>query len=93
LIIETHCIIGFPSETWNEFISTLNFIKENRMNSGFILKYSDDKKTESGKILPKISRKEKIKRLKHSKKFLRKLGYITTYIPKRRNLRFDEYKP
>jgi len=92
LIIETHGILGFPTETWDEFISTLNFIKENEIYSGFILKYSLDKNTKSGNIDPKIPRKEVLKRMKFTKKFLENLGYVVTYTAKRHNLRFDKYK-
>jgi len=92
LIIETHCIVGFPTETWSDFIATLNFIEEVNIDSGFILKYSENDQTEAAKITPRITKKEIIRRIKYSKKFLRKRGYITLYIPKRRNLRFDKFE-
>ncbi|GAF70916.1 unnamed protein product, partial [marine sediment metagenome] len=92
LIIETHCIIGFPTETWEEFEDSLDFIKKNSIYSGYILQYSCDKNTVAGKIEPKITDKEMLRRIKYSKDFLKHLGYFVVYIPRRRNIRFDKFE-
>lgn len=92
LIIETHCILGFPTETWEEFIDSLKFIKNNSIYSGYILQYSCDKNTVSGKIEPKVTDDEMLRRIKYAKQFLKEIGYSVIYIPRRRNLRFNKFK-
>lgn len=92
LVIETHCIVGFPTETWDEFIDSLNFIKNNSVYSGYILQYSCDKNTVSGQIEPKVTDEEMFRRIKYAKQFLKNLGYSVIYMPRRRNLRFNKFE-
>lgn len=75
-----HYIIGFPTETQEEFIETLEFIKESDFDSGNIFTFSCKKNTTAEKIEPKISRDEINKRSKYTKEYLGKIGYHTMYI-------------
>jgi len=79
LILETQVILGFPTETFEDFKETLNFIKECNFYSGYIYKFSCRPGTEAEKIEPKISDEEMSKRLKYAKKFFRKAGYKMSY--------------
>ncbi|MCX6666134.1 MAG: radical SAM protein [Euryarchaeota archaeon] len=75
IAIGTHSIIGFPTETFNEFRDTLDFIKEVNFNMGIINLMSFKSGAEAEKISPRISIEEINRRKKYAKKYLRKLGY------------------
>jgi len=75
LRLHTHIIIGFPSETKDEFEQTLSFVKEVNFDSGIIFQYSPKIGTEAESIEPKIHNDEMSRRLKYSNKFLKNLGY------------------
>ncbi|MCD6512399.1 MAG: radical SAM protein [Thermoplasmata archaeon] len=79
LIIETESICGFPSETWDEFMDTLNFITEVGFDWGVIFPFSEKRGTEAEKIEPKVPQDEIMRRMKYAKKFLRKNGYDVRY--------------
>ncbi len=77
LTLATHCIVGFPSETDQEFKETLDFIKAANLDLGIIMSMSIKADTEAESIEPKVSRKEISKRLRSAQKYLRNLGYMT----------------
>lgn len=79
LSVYTDIIIGFPTETWDEFMDTLNLIKEVDVNVGSLYTFSCMKGTEAERIEPKVSVKEISRRVKYAKKFLRKSGYKVIY--------------
>ena len=85
LKLSTSFIIGFPTETMDDFNQTLSFVKEVDVDLGFIYKFSCRKGTEAEKINPKISDKEIDRRLKYAKKFLKRYGYKVIYL---RNMHF-----
>jgi len=75
LKINTHYILGFPSETWDEFLQTLNLIIEMKIDIGLIFPFYCKPGTDAEKMEPKVSDKEMMKRLKYSKKFFKKAEY------------------
>ncbi len=77
LSLATHCIVGFPSETDQEFKETLDFIKATDLDLGIIMLMSIKGDTEAESIEPKLSRKEIFKRLSSAQKYLRNLDYKT----------------
>ncbi|MCX6666203.1 MAG: radical SAM protein [Euryarchaeota archaeon] len=77
LSLATHCIVGFPSETDQEFKETLDFIKATDLDLGLIISMSIRADTEAENIEPKVSKKELSKRLSSAQKYLRNSGYKT----------------
>jgi tRNA A37 methylthiotransferase MiaB len=73
-------IIGFPTETWEEFEETLSSITDMGFNGGQIYLFSCKKGTEAENIEPKIDEKEMMKRLEYSKKKLENSGFYVQYI-------------
>jgi len=68
-------MIGFPTETYNEFLETLNLIKEINCEGGNLCRFSCIPGTEAEKIEPKIPSEEISNRFKYTIKFLKKNGY------------------
>ena len=83
LILITEIIIGFPTETEEEFHQTIDLLKDLPFDIGYIYAYSDRSGTDAEKITPKIPPKEISRRMNYSKRFLRSLGY---------NVRFERTK-
>jgi len=79
LFISIHVIVGFPTETDDDFKKTLIFIKRNKINSGFIYVFSCNPGTKAELLEPKVTEKEMLKRIKYAKKFLKKSGYVVLY--------------
>jgi len=79
VFINTHVIVGFPSETEEEFKQTLAFIKEAQLDGGVFFPFSCRISTDAEKIEPKIPRKEIFKRYNHAKFFFRSSGYHVLY--------------
>ncbi|MBN1280400.1 MAG: radical SAM protein [Candidatus Thermoplasmatota archaeon] len=77
LALATHCIVGFPSETNQEFKETLDFIKETCLDLGIIMVMSIKTDTEAGSIEPQVSNKEIFKRMSSAQKYLNNSGYKT----------------
>ena len=71
----THIIAGFPTETDEEFRMSLDFIKAVDFDAGFVFPFSCKSGTKAEEIEPKVSEKDIAKRIKFSKKFLRKQKY------------------
>ena len=70
LILETQIILGFPTETFEDFKQSLNLVKECNFYSGYLYKFSCRPGTEAEKIEPKISQGEMSKRLRLTIYFL-----------------------
>jgi tRNA A37 methylthiotransferase MiaB len=79
LVLETEVIVGFPTETFEEFLSTLHVIEEVRFNWGVIYPFSCKTGTEAENINPKIPREEILRRIAYAKKYLRKYKYTVRY--------------
>ena len=72
--INTCYILGFPTETDEEFRETLDFIKKLNMG-GYVFRFSCKKGSKAENIEPKIPEEEISKRMKFAKKFLKHTGY------------------
>ena len=90
LEISSHAIVGFPTETIEDFKQTLSFIAESNIDGGTFFTFSPRPKTLAEKIEPKVSEKEKESRMKYAKKFLEKKGYNVFYPPGRSILIFGK---
>jgi tRNA A37 methylthiotransferase MiaB len=66
----TEIIIGFPSETMEDFLQTLNLIKKAKFDSVTIYLYIDRPEAPAYNFLDKISELEKIKRANLAKVIL-----------------------
>jgi len=82
LLLNTHYILGFPTEGEEEFKGTMSFIKEINFSGGSIFPFIRRSGTESENIEPKISQKVISRRLRFAKKFLKKDGYTVIYVSK-----------
>lgn len=78
LVVLSQSIVGFPSETWEEFEDTVRFIIENEIDIGVLLGMCVKRGTEAEHMGPKVSQEEIDKRLKYAQKYLKKAGYKTT---------------
>jgi tRNA A37 methylthiotransferase MiaB len=74
VLLITDYIIGFPTETVEDYEQTLNFINDNYF-TGFIIPFSCKKGSKAEKIKPNISSQEVSRRVKFAKNYLRKKGY------------------
>jgi len=75
LAIVVHYILGFPTETQEEFQQSLDFIRELDFDAGYYFIFSSRAGTVAAGITPKIPQEEISMRLKHAKKYLEKIGY------------------
>ena len=69
IIIEAQIIIGFPTETFNEFLETLNLIKEIKCDFVFISGYSDRENTPASLMNGKLTINEIDQRIQVAKDF------------------------
>jgi len=81
-------IICFPTEKFEEFHETLDFIIDMKFNGGQLFLYSCKDGTEAAEIEPKIPEKEMMARLEYAKKFLLKKRYYVKYIYSNENKPF-----
>ena len=72
-------MIGFPSETEEDFYDTLDFIKTINFDNVSFTSYSEFDQCDSAKIFPKISENEKNQRLIIAKKFFKKINIAVKY--------------
>ncbi len=63
-LLTTDIIVGFPTETDDEFKQTEALVKKAEFNAAFIFKYSPRPRTEAAKIAENITREQKEKRHK-----------------------------
>ena len=56
LKIETHALVGFPGESWEDFNETRKFLREIGFSRIFIYRYADREGTEAYKLEGKLSR-------------------------------------
>lgn len=90
LNIRTLFIVGFPSETTDEFIETLDLIKNIHTSGGRIYSFSCMDGTDANAIDPKVAKKEMRRRMRISFKFLKKMEYLTWYTESFRGICFDK---
>jgi len=89
LSLHTHIIVGFPTETDEEFKQTLSFIEECKFSAGQLMPFSSKTGSEAALIEPKIPMEEINKRLKLAKNFFKKEGYSVKYKSQGRTFLFD----
>ncbi len=70
-------IVGFPTETEEEFKKTINFIKSCKFDECQVFGYFENKNTESFEIEPKVPQEIINKRVKIAEKILNKPYYNT----------------
>jgi tRNA A37 methylthiotransferase MiaB len=79
LLLETEIIVGFPTETFEEFLDSLRVIEEMRFGWGVIYPFSCKTGTEAENINPKVPKEEILRRMAYAKKYLRKYKYTVRY--------------
>jgi len=90
LSLHTHIIVGFPTETEEEFKQTLSFIEECKFSAGQLMPFSSKTGSEAASIEPKIPMDVIIKRLKYAKSFFKRKGYCVKYKSQGRIFLFDK---
>jgi threonylcarbamoyladenosine tRNA methylthiotransferase CDKAL1 len=83
-------IVGFPTETEEEFFQSLNFIREVGFDGGQLYEFSLRPGTEAVDIEPKIPEDVILKRINFAKKFLKKNGYYVKHLPNEHMLVFTK---
>ena len=63
MFLQTGVIVGFPTETDEEFEDTLTFLRTVQFNNVYVHFYSDMPNTESSKLSNKIDKEVMLKRL------------------------------
>jgi tRNA A37 methylthiotransferase MiaB len=81
LSLHTHIIIGFPTETEEDFYETLSFIKTSNYSAGQVIPYSCKTGSEAEQLEPKITKAMIAKRMKKAKRYFKKEGYNIIYPP------------
>jgi tRNA-2-methylthio-N6-dimethylallyladenosine synthase len=61
-VLTTDIIVGFPTESEEDFKDTYNLVKDAQFNASFIFKYSPRPHTEAAKFADNVERKEKERR-------------------------------
>ncbi len=89
LILHTHIMIGFPTETEEEFKETMYFIEKCNFDGGKAFPYSCKSGSKAEQIEPKIQKNEINNRLIFAKNFLKKAGY-NVYKPKEYGFIFEK---
>jgi tRNA A37 methylthiotransferase MiaB len=79
LIIGVHFIVGFPTETLEDFEKTLNLLSNCNFNYGAFYPFSIENGCEAENIKPQLKNKEIKKRLKIAESFLKKSDYEFDY--------------
>jgi len=75
LSFDTHFILGFPTETHEDFLQTMEFIKNLNFDMGFIYRFSCKTGTKAETIEPKVPDDEIVKRMHHARKTLKNESY------------------
>jgi threonylcarbamoyladenosine tRNA methylthiotransferase MtaB len=73
--LDTHFILGFPSETRDDFNQSLNFVIDNQFDIGFIYRFSLRSNTMADRIEPKTPQDEIDYRMITAKKIFKKNRY------------------
>jgi len=79
LELEAQLMVGFPTETEEDFESTLHLIKKLNFDMIYILKFPNASGTDAYSLKPKIKNKEINLRINHAKIFLEELGYSMVF--------------
>jgi len=79
LKLGVHLMVGFPSETNDEFNDTLKLFDKVQLDFGSIFSFSSQEGTDADAMEPKLTKSEMRKRMRHALKFLRKKNYFAWY--------------
>lgn len=82
-------IIGFPGETWNDFLKTLKMMQSVRFDYGKIARFSAVEGTEAYDMEPKVSNRDINKRARFMLKFLRGNNYYAWHSYRWNGISFD----
>lgn len=66
--VSTHLIVGFPTETWEEFLDTVSLMEKFQFNKVKIFEYSERKLTPASTMEGKICEEEKGRRYEYAKR-------------------------
>jgi tRNA A37 methylthiotransferase MiaB len=69
MIFATEILIGFPTETEDDFLMTMRFLEDTNIDYSYVYPYYENKNMESSKIYPKCSRDVIDKRLDNAIKY------------------------
>ena len=72
---DMHFILGFPTESHEDFTETINFVNHIGFDMGFIYRFSCKTGTKAEKIKPKLTSKEIVERLGNTRRVLKNNGY------------------
>ena len=94
IVLVTDYIIGFPTETDEDFRQTLLYLQELAFSAGMIIPYSRTTGTDASTLEPTVEKHEVLRRIRVAKKFLQTLGYRVLYFPRKEFFIFwnDSYK-
>lgn len=90
LIIDTHYIIGFPTETDEDFQHTLKLVKDIDSKVVYFFPFSSRTGTAAEKLKPKVTNKQIQLRIKKAQQFLENLGYQSNSVLKMRLPLFEK---
>lgn len=93
LVLATECINGFPTETFEEFQDTLQFLNEVNFSLGYIFPFSSRPGTPAERLEPKIEADEIKARMTYADKYLRKNGYENIILKKHNIMLFSKNSP
>ena len=63
--LSTDILVGYPTETNDDYETTINAVKKIRFDTAFMFKYSVRSGTKSSLLVDAVSEEEKLKRLQH----------------------------
>lgn len=86
-----HFIVGFPTESVDDFYQTMDLILRTKMNGGIIFEYRDHPSVVSHTLYPKVEEREIKRRMKLAARILSRHGFDSTYVPGQ--LRVDDWQP
>ena len=90
LLLDVHYILGFPTETDEEFKESLDFIINLEVNAGSVYPFSCVHGTDAESIEPKVSDEVINSRLEKAVKYLRKSGYKVSFQKSKEFLSFSK---
>lgn len=88
LQLGVHLMVGFPTETMQEFNDTLDLFNEVQLDFGSVFSFSSQKGTDADKMGPKLNEKEMQKRMNIALSFLRKRNYFAWYSKLNKSISF-----
>jgi tRNA A37 methylthiotransferase MiaB len=88
ILIGVDFLVGFPSETTDDFHETLALFDTIPLDFGDVIPFSCHEETAANNIEPKLSKQEKKRRIRETLRFLRRRNYFTHINKKQGSLSF-----